>query len=149
MRVYIGAAAVIMTMIASPGSPLGRDRQRDAESLATVEQSWLAAEYDRSTLERVLGDDFLHPVGTGVFLTKAQHIDFAVGHPPPPGRKERFDQLRSRIYGDVGIVTGIVVSIGAEGREDRTIFTDVFVRRHGQWQAVNAQENAVQPLPSR
>jgi len=148
MRVHIGAAAVILTMIASAGLLLARDKQREAESLAAIEQAWLDGEYDRSALERILGDDFVHPVGAGVFLTKAQHIDFAVGHPPPSGRRARFDQLRTRVYGDVGIVTGIVVSTEA-GREDRTIFTDVFVRRHGHWQAVNAQENAVQPLPGR
>jgi len=149
MRVHIGAAAVIMTIIASAGSSVAWHKPRDAESLATIEQTWLGGQYDRSTLERILGDDFVHPVSAGVFLTKAQHIDWAVGHQPPSGRRERFDQLQTRTYGDVGIVTGIVVSTGAEGREDRTIFTDVFVRRRGQWHAVNAQENAVQPLPRR
>jgi len=53
---------------------------------------------------------------------------------------------RSRV-GEVGLVTGLVISTGADGREDRTVFTDVFVRRNGRWQAVNAQENAVQPMP--
>src|SRR5207249_12187472 len=37
----------------------------------------------------------------------------------------------------------------AQRREDRTVFTDVFVRRKGRWQAVNAQENAVPPKPGR
>src|SRR5262249_48711815 len=150
MRVHIGAAAVIITMIASACSPSAQYKQRDSETLAAIEQAWLDGQYDRSTLERILGDDFVHPVSAGVFLTKAQHIDWAVDHQPPSGRRERFDRLQTRTYGDVGIVTGVVISTGAQvGLEDRTIFTDVFVRRHGQWQAVNAQENGVQQVPSR
>jgi hypothetical protein len=66
----------------------------------------------------------------------------AVNHPAPASR-QHFDQMRIRIYDNVGIVTGIVVSTGINGREDRTVFTDVFVRRDSRWQAVNAQENAV------
>ena len=92
---------------------------------------------------------FINPVPAGVFLTKAQHIDWAVRHPAPRGRRQRLDQLRIRTYGDVGLVTGLVIATGGDGREDRTVFTDVFVRRNGRWQAVNAQENAVQPMPGR
>jgi ketosteroid isomerase-like protein len=68
---------------------------------------------------------------------------WAVAHPDPPGVDRRFDQLRVRLYGDTAIANGIVVITGAGGGERRSVFTDVFVRRDGRWQAVNAQENAV------
>jgi predicted GNAT superfamily acetyltransferase len=49
------------------------------------------------------------------------------------------------MYGDVGIVNGIVVTSDAHGKDvNRTIFTDVFVYRDGRWQAINAQENKVE-----
>ena len=49
-----------------------------------------------------------------------------------------------RVYGDVGFVNGVVLTTDERGREaERTSFTDVFVRRNGRWEAVNAQENAV------
>jgi hypothetical protein len=52
--------------------------------------------------------------------------------------------MQVRVYGDVGVVNGIVLTTDEQGREvERTIFTDVFVRRNGRWEAVNAQENAV------
>jgi hypothetical protein len=52
--------------------------------------------------------------------------------------------MRVRIYGDVGIVNGLVVTTDDKDHEvDRTVFTDVFGWRDGRWQAVNAQENAV------
>jgi len=54
------------------------------------------------------------------------------------------DQMQVRVYGDVGIANGIVLTTDEQGRElERIIFTDVFVRRNGRWEAVNAQENAV------
>jgi len=115
----------------------------DHDALLSIENEWLAGEHDRATLQRILADDFVHPVSVGVFLTKDQHIDWAVKHPIPPGRRQQFDQLRARVYGDTGIVTGIVTSSGQTGDRDRTIFTDVFVRRDGRWQAVSAQETPV------
>ena len=54
-------------------------------------------------------------------------------------RRVEFTGLRVLIYGDIAIATGSVVNGG-----DRTVFTDVFARRDGRWQAINAQENAVQ-----
>ncbi len=149
MSAHIGAAALLLIIAVSiSGSGRGA-AQRDQDELEAIERQWLAAEHDSAALGRILAEDFLHPVAVGVFLTKAQHIAWAVGHPAPGGRQQRFDQLRIRKYGDVGVVTGLVISTDGEGREDRTVFTDVFVRRNGRWQAVNAQENAVQPMPAR
>ena len=94
--------------------------------------------------ERILASDFVHPLPTGDFVTKAQHIAFSSAHPPPANLKQHFDQLRVRVYGDVGIVNGVVVTTDEKDHEvDRTVFTDVFGWRDGRWQAVNAQENAV------
>ena len=149
MSVRIGAAALLLIIAVPISRPMRRAAQGDGDGLEAIERQWLASEHDSATLERILADDFLHPVAAGVFLTKAEHIGWAVRHPAPSGRQQRFDQLRMRRYGNVGLVTGLVISTGGDGREDRTVFTDVFVRRHGRWQAVNAQENAVQPMPGR
>jgi hypothetical protein len=112
-------------------------------AITSLEQQWLDHEHDRATLERIVADDFVHPVASGVFLTRAQHIDWAVAHPAPAGERRRFEDLRVRVYGDAAIATGIVVATGADGAIARTIFTDAFARRQGRWQAVNAQENAI------
>ena len=77
-------------------------------------------------------------------LTKAQHIEFASKHLPPPDLIKHFEDLRIRIYDDVGIVDGLVVTTDKHGNAvNKTLFTDIFVRRKGRWEAVNAQENAV------
>src|SRR6185312_4889035 len=49
---------------------------------------------------------------------------------------DSFEALTVRLYGDIGIATGIVRATDANGKVDRTAFTDVFARRDAQWQAV-------------
>lgn len=122
--------------------------ENDEQSIRALEEQWLYAR-DAATLDRILADEFVHPVAQGIFLTKAEHIDWYVKHLPPPTRKTRFDQLRVRIYGDTAIANGIVIASNASGKDvDRSVFTDVFVYRDGRWQAVNAQENQVRSASS-
>ncbi|MGH9614484.1 MAG: endo-1,4-beta-xylanase, partial [Bryobacteraceae bacterium] len=124
-----------------------RSSDRDRQAIVTLENEWLHAT-DAATLDHMLAPDFVHPVDAGVFLTKDEHIRWFVAHPPPPGRRLHFDKLRIRLYGDTAIANGTVIAADTQGKEsNRTIFTDVFVRRDGRWQAVNAQENAVGARP--
>jgi hypothetical protein len=126
------------------------DNARKIQDLTALEEAWLHAR-DAATLERILADDFVHPVPQGYFLTKGEHIEWFRKHPPAAGRQERFESLQIRILGlarEVGIATGIVLVTTPGGREERSVFTDVFVERDGRWQAVNAQENPVLPRSS-
>jgi hypothetical protein len=124
-----------------------RSMEQDRQALIALENRWLEGEHDAAVLDPILASDFIHPVATGDFLTKAQHIYYSSRHLPPPNLKNRFDNLRVRIYGDVGIVNGIVATSDEHGKDvNRTIFTDVFVYRDGRWQAINAQENKVEKL---
>ena len=45
-----------------------------------------------------------------VALEMVEAISWVVGHPPPADRPQRFDKLLTRTYGDVGIVTGMVIA---------------------------------------
>ena len=140
LRIFLGgllAVSVVRAQSPGPGN-------QDQAALIALENEWLANLHNPAVLEKSLAADFVHPLPTGDFVTKAQHIQFSSTDLPPPNRKQRFDKMRVRVYGDVGVVTGIVLTTDEQGREvERTIFTDVFVRRNGRWEAVNAQENAV------
>ena len=129
---------------AIPGFSEGsRTIESDKKDLAEVEERWLHAR-DEATLDQFLANDFVHPVAEGYFLSKHEHITWFVKHLPPADRKTRFEHLQVRVYGDTGIVNGMVIATDARGKElSRTVFTDVFVYRDGRWQAVNAQENEV------
>jgi hypothetical protein len=112
----------------------------DRESLRKAEEYWLQHEDDPDALETILGDDFVHVFSSG-FVSKAEHIAYirSLEKPATPPKKY-FDDLRVRVYGDTGIANGVVVHEASDGNVRKTVFTDVFVRRRGKWEAVNAQE---------
>lgn len=121
-----------------------RSPESDRSALLSLEDEWLHAR-DAATLERILADDFVHPVPQGVFLSKAEHIDWYGKHLPSPTRKTRLDHVQVRLYGDSAVVNGEVIATDESGKQlDGSVFTDVFVYRDGRWQAVNAQENRVE-----
>jgi hypothetical protein len=125
-----------------------RSPANDKEAITALEQQWLHA-HDAATLDRILASDFVHVVPVDHFLTKAEHIDWTTHHPEPKDRHTRFDKLNVRLYGDIAIVNGTVSASDANGKElDRTAFTDVFAYRDGRWQAINAQENEIRPMPA-
>jgi len=125
-----------------------RDPAKDRAAVTDLEQQWLNSEHDPAVLGRILADDFVHVVPFDHFLTKQEHIDWAVKHSEPKDRQMHFDRLNVRLYGEVAIVNGSVIASDQSGKQlDRTMFTDIFVFREGRWQAVNAQENAVRPTP--
>jgi hypothetical protein len=121
-----------------------RTVETDRAAIIALENDWLDHISDGATLNRVLAEDFVHPIPQGLFLTKQQHIDWAVKHPHPANRKAGFEKIDVRLYGDMAIANGTVsVQEGSDSKSHRTIFTDVFVYRAERWQAVNAQENAI------
>jgi uncharacterized protein DUF4440 len=141
---------LLLALLASGQLSLGfqtaRSPETDRKTLLSLEDEWLHAR-DGVILNRILADDFVHPVPQGVFLSKAEHIEWYVKHLPPPDRKTRFDRVQVRIYGDSAVVNGVVIASDGSGKElGRTMFTDVFAYRDGRWQAVNAQENQVEQV---
>jgi hypothetical protein len=124
-----------------------RTVESDREALIALENKWLRSEHRATELDSILASDFVHPVVTGDLLDKAQHIHFSSTHLPPANLQNHFDGLKVRLYGNVGIVNGLVVTTNDKGEEvRRTVFTDVFVYRDQRWQAINAQENEVRKL---
>ncbi len=95
---------------------------------------------DRTTLEELWADDYLYTHSNGVMMNKAQDIaDTMSGD--MTWTAARLDDLKVRVYGDVGIVTG---RLTMEGRAKRYAsgarrFTDIFVKRDGRWQLVGGQ----------
>ena len=140
----LAAGTVVLCALPAAGNEK-RASNRDRDALIELENDWLKNEHNAAELEHMLAADFLHPVVTGDVLTKAQHIKFSSTHLPPPDLTKHFEELQVRVYGDVGIVNGLVVATDKGGNvAGKTVFTDVFDYRDGRWQAINAQENAVQ-----
>ena len=76
----------------------------------------------------------------GAIITKDEHLQFLRKHPAAANvREKQFEDLHVRVYGEAGIVNGVVIETTDHG-ERKTLFTDVFAYRDGKWQAVSAQE---------
>ena len=141
LRVTFAAATLLL--LCSPEILHGRARVEGNQQrvLLDLENRWLNAEDDPDLLESILADDFIHVLPFG-FVTKSEQLQYVrTNRASKRGTTKHFDDLRVRIFGDTGIVNGIVVATGADGNVRKTIFTDVFAYRQGRWRAVNAQES--------
>lgn len=117
----------------------------DQQQIIRLEKTWLASLHNKTVLDSVLAPDFIHPIPQGAFLTKSQHINWAVNHPDLNHNFQKFDTLFVRVYKNTGIANGIVATYDRNGKLiRRSIFTDVFIKRKDRWQAVNGQENLIQ-----
>ena len=116
----------------------------DAQQLLDLEQRWLTAamQRDTATLSQILADDFVDVTYKGALSDKAAHLKSSLA---PNDTQQTLDELKMRIFGDTGIVTGQnTITAKDHSFTARVRFTDVFVQRAGRWQAVSAQETLEQ-----
>jgi hypothetical protein len=65
-------------------------------------------------------------------------------HVPQPAASERFEDLKVRYYGDIGIVNGRLIGACQDGRTAYEVrFTDVFHYRNERWMTISAQRDFV------
>lgn len=140
-RVSCVVSCLMFLFVRATWYQVSRERgstEKAKQELLDLENHWLQVEDDPNALESILASDFLHVVPVGI-VSKDEQLSFMRKHPAPEKRAERhFENMHVRVYGNVGIVNGMVVETGAARQE--TLFTDVFAYRNGKWQAVNAQE---------
>lgn len=121
-------------------------KSADDEELMRLEQAYNDAQVkqDRATLEQLWADDYMYTHSNGAVMTKAQDIDDTMSG-EMAWRAARLDDMKVRRYGDVAVVTGRLVM---EGRSVQYAsgprrFTDIFVRRNGEWRLVGGQTTMV------
>lgn len=134
-----GAMLFAMTGLEAQTNCSMPERENAKKELVDLETRWLHAEDNPEVQSDILATDFVHVLPSGI-ITKGEQIGYLRRHPPQGSPEPKhFQDLQVRVYGNVGIVNGAVLrGEGAAAR--RTLFTDVFVYREGNWQAVNAQE---------
>jgi hypothetical protein len=110
----------------------------DEEAIRAVEQKLVHAisTNDRATMDQVLDSNFVDTDWSGVRRSK---IDVLALPPVPVGSTQTQDDLRVSLYGDTAVMTGINrYRISPTHQPVAYAFTDVFVRRDGQWRLVSS-----------
>ena len=135
----IGCALLPLVFLSCNVSRGPKSDEDSKQQLLALENRWLQVGDDPVALESILAPDFLHVV-PGKIITKEQHLQFLGQHPAVSQHpRKHFEDLHVRVYGEAGIVNGAVIQTTENGKR-KSLFTDVFARRDGKWQAVSAQE---------
>jgi ketosteroid isomerase-like protein len=148
-RIVVAVLASLAALAAVPRASLAADPKRtaDEKTIVQLETEWSEANMagDLATLERILADDYVQ-VGPFGAADKKQAISdlrsgkYKVTSMTPPR------DMKIRFFGDVAVVTGAGEEKSTYQGKDTSgtwVWTDVWVRRKGKWQAVASQATPV------
>jgi ketosteroid isomerase-like protein len=150
-RASILLALVIAGSVAyaqTPGKPAGSDAGAE-QAVTKIEHDMLAAllKKDVASFGRHFADDAVLATPDGALQTKAQLLadlksgDLAL-------ESSTISDLKARVFGDAAVVTYVTNDKGKFKKQDisgRYRWTDVFVRRGGEWKLVAGQGTPIQP----
>ena len=119
----------------------------DEGTLKQLEQDWLDSyrEGDAEKMSKILADDFIGRWGDGSTQTKVEQL-MAIRNGEEKHSANRLVECNVRIYGDTAVVTGINTEQSILEKRDGSgtySFTDVFVKRHANWQVVASETKRV------
>ena len=100
---------------------------------------------DMMTLEKATSDDYTLININGQMSDKSQMISgFKSGQNKLS--KDELSEMKVRVYGDTAVITGKVTVEGMMGGKDvsgEAMFTRVYVKKGGRWQAVALQQTRI------
>jgi ketosteroid isomerase-like protein len=99
---------------------------------------------DRAVMERLMADDYVYTHSNGAVNDKAADIKETMSEDIKwTGTKD--DDVKVRMYGNVGVVTGQVTLTGSAKHyvAGTRRFTEIWVKRGGHWQNVGGQTTLV------
>jgi len=134
-----------LLLLLSPGlchgsGPHGADRAY----IEQAESDWaeMTVTNDAKVLDRILADDFVGVASEGgKHYTKADAI--AETRKPSDYVSNHLSDVRIRFYGNTAVAQGSEFWKKKDGQTGKFVWTDTWIKRHGKWQIVAAQDNAV------
>ena len=115
-------------------------QSRTKDELLEVEQSWAVAleKSDTDTIECILASEFQDADINGALHDRSEALEKAQR---PRQTHNELSDLEPHLYGDLAYVRGLNTVTDAQGKPVAKVrFTDIFIFRHGRWQAVAGQE---------
>jgi ketosteroid isomerase-like protein len=144
--IAVFAVIAFSTVVAGQGRkmPDASKKESDIERVILhLERVTMAAikDKDKQVLSRILADDFVYRTPAGADTTKTDFLK-NIASVPVEIISIWGDDLKVNAYGDMAVLTGVQRSKfqGEDGKEQfgSSAFTDVFIKRKGQWQLVLA-----------
>ncbi|PYS60844.1 MAG: hypothetical protein DMF74_17665 [Acidobacteria bacterium] len=116
------------------------------QELRRLENQWQEAlsRPDLAILDRLMADDYVLTTVSGEVVNKARVL--AEVKSANATAEVRNTEVAVRVYGDVAIVTGLVLISGKFNDKDvstRSRYIKVYVERQGQWRVVAAQATLI------
>lgn len=131
----------LLTAAQAASGPDAFARSGPEETLAELQQvlarAWVAG--DRAAIERIIAPDWTTTGPDGVVRTRPQVLSEFFETRVHRVHQMAVDEVQARVFAEAAVVSGRTHAVGefAGQRYDvRIRFTDVFVSRQGQWQAV-------------
>ena len=120
-----------------------RAQSATEQDLLQLENEWSQADLhkDAAALDRILADDWIGIDFEGTVLTKLQALK-GIASDSNALQSTVLRDMKVRIYGETAVITGTDTEQGEYHGKDSSgkyVWTDVFVRRNGRWQAVSSQ----------
>src|SRR5262245_48960364 len=134
-------AALVLTAVAGTFA-----RSKPADEILAADNAWARAfaACDTAGMEKLLGDDLLFIYYDAKTDTKPKFMaSFARCY----NERARSEEQTVRVYGDTGVVTGVLRYKNKTTPENALVYTRVFVRRGGAWRLVSHQSTDV-PAPA-
>jgi uncharacterized protein (TIGR02246 family) len=133
-----------MTGFAACRSQLGDasyDRSQAESEIQKMEREWarVAVTGDPAVIERIVADDFLGVTPEGVQYTKRRFIDDTKANPLGFTSNE-VNEMKIRFFGNLAVAQGDETFTRKNGAQGRFVWTDVLVRRVGEWRIVAAHD---------
>ena len=129
-------------VLASRLSPAFADAPPEAQAVLAQEHRWLQALQtgDAATLGQILPDNFFHITYRGKIRYRQDELDNATG---PKPYKQHLSEQTVDFSHDVAIVHGLNTISRGENVVLQLRYTDVYVKDHGHWRPISAQETEV------
>lgn len=149
--VAMAASIIAQTPSAAPEAPVpvvsNETRAADEAVIREGASAWAGAftRGDVDLVDRLLADDFVGTAKDGALYDKATMLEWVRAGPNVTSSETTVTQVR--FFGDIAIATGSDAMVGPppELRRIKSIWTDIWIRRNGQWRVIAAHDTAGTP----
>ena len=120
----------------------------DRAYIRQAESDWAesVATHDCSAPQRIMAEDFVGVDVDGSHYTKADSVNYCRTKPTKFASNHLGD-LQVHFFGDVAIAQGDENWVLKTGQRGKFVWTDTWLKRHGRWQVVAAEDLIPAPNP--